>query len=276
MARLSPLDHHDDDEQKHQAMNIQARELTVKAGRLTILDKIDLRLSKGQFVGILGPSGCGKSTLLTALSGRRSFQSGEVLFDGKPLEGRPGESIGFVPQDDNLHVALKTERLLTYSARLQLPERNSEQLKRLVDLTLRSVGLEERKKTAVKKLSGGQRKRVSIAQELLFSPQALFLDEPTSGLDPELEKSIMQLCARLASEGKLVVMTTHILESIDLFDRLMVLVGGQTAFFGQPSEAIDFFNVTEIHHIYGLLAKKDASRFAAKFRDSQLRRKYLS
>ncbi len=256
-------------------MNIEARELTVKAGRLTILDKIDLKLLKGQFIGILGPSGCGKSTLLTALSGRRRFQGGEVLYNGQALQGRPGELIGFVPQDDNLHVALKTERLLTYSARLQLPEKDPGQLKRVVEMTLRSVGLEERKKTPVKKLSGGQRKRVSIAQELLFSPQALFLDEPTSGLDPELEKSIMQLSARLAKEGRLVVMTTHILESIDLFDRLLVLVAGQTAFFGHPSEAVNFFNVNEIHHVYGLLAKKDAARFVTKYRDSSLRRKYL-
>lgn len=257
-------------------MNIEARELTVKVGRLTILDKIDLKLQQGQFVGILGPSGCGKSTLLTALSGRRPYQGGEVLYDGEPLSGRPGELIGFVPQDDNLHIALKTERLLGYSARLQLPGKKSEQITRLVDMTLRSVGLEERKKTAVKKLSGGQRKRVSIAQELLLSPQALFLDEPTSGLDPELEKSIMQLCSRLSKEGRLVVMTTHILESIDLFDRLLVLVGGQTAFFGQPGEAVQFFNVSEVHHIYGLLAKKDAGRYATKYRDSNLRRKYLS
>lgn len=257
-------------------MNIEARELTVRVGRLTILDKVDLKLTKGQFIGILGPSGCGKSTLLTALSGRRPFQGGEVLYNGQALEGRPGEQIGFVPQDDNLHLALKTERLLTYSARLQLPGRSTEQLKRLVEMTLRSVGLEERKKIAVKKLSGGQRKRVSIAQELLLSPQALFLDEPTSGLDPELEKSIMQLCARLAKEGRLVVMTTHILESIDLFDRLLVLVGGQTAFFGHPSEAIDFFSVNEIHHVYGLLAKKDATRFVTKYRDSHLRRKHLA
>lgn len=256
-------------------MNITATDLTVTAGRVTILDKVTLRLKQGQFVGILGPSGSGKSTLLTALSGRRTFQSGEVLYNEHPMEGRPGETVGFVPQDDNLHTALKTGRLLSYSARLQMPDKSKDQINKLVDLTLRSVGLEDRKQTTVKKLSGGQRKRVSIAQELLLSPKALFLDEPTSGLDPELEKSVMKLSARLAKEGRLVVMTTHILDSISLFDRLLFLVSGQTAFFGQPEEALAFFNVSDMHHIYPLLARKEASRYAGKYQGSVFFRKYL-
>ena len=256
-------------------MKIEAKELGVSAGRVTILENIHIRFLPGQFIGILGPSGSGKSTLLTALSGRKPYSSGEVLYDDGPMAGRPGETIGFVPQDDVLHTALKTERLLTYSARLQMPDKSKTELSKLIDLILRSVGLEERKKTRVKKLSGGQRKRVSIAQELLLSPKALFLDEPTSGLDPELERSVMKLCARLAKEGRLIVMTTHILESINLFDRLLILVGGQTAFFGTPDEALVFFKVEDMHHIYPLLNKKEDSRYPEKFRTSMLYRKYL-
>ena len=256
-------------------MKIEAKELGVSAGRVTILENIHIRFLPGQFIGILGPSGSGKSTLLTALSGRKPYSSGEVLYDDGPMAGRPGETIGFVPQDDVLHTALKTERLLTYSARLQMPDKSKTELSKLIDLILRSVGLEERTKTRVKKLSGGQRKRVSIAQELLLSPKALFLDEPTSGLDPELERSVMKLCARLAKEGRLIVMTTHILESINLFDRLLILVGGQTAFFGTPDEALVFFKVEDMHHIYPLLNKKEASRYPEKFRTSMLYRKYL-
>lgn len=256
-------------------MKIEAKDLTVSVGRMNILESVRLRLLPGQFVGILGPSGSGKSTLLTALSGRRKYSKGEVLYDGGPLQGRPGETIGFVPQDDNLHMALKTGRLLTYSARLQMPNKSKDQLKKLIDLTLRSVGLEDRKKTAVRKLSGGQRKRVSIAQELLLSPRALFLDEPTSGLDPELEKSVMKLCARLAKEGRLVVMTTHILDSVTLFDRLLFLVAGKTAFFGTPQEAIAFFNVEDFHHIYPLLARPEASRYSEKYKTSLMYRKYF-
>jgi ABC-type multidrug transport system ATPase subunit len=256
-------------------MKIVAQDVTVSAGRVKILEAVSVRFYPGQFIGILGPSGSGKSTLLTALSGRRAVSSGEISYDDSPLEGRPGETIGFVPQDDTLHLALKTGRLLTYSARLQMPEKNKAQLAKLVDLTLRSVGLEDRKKTAVKKLSGGQRKRVSIAQELLLSPKALFLDEPTSGLDPELEKNVMKLCARLAKEGRTVVMTTHILDSIELFDRLLFLVGGETAFFGTPKEALTFFSVQDAHHIYPLLAKKEAKHYPEKYRTSVFHRTYL-
>jgi ABC transport system ATP-binding/permease protein len=256
-------------------VKIEVKGLSVSAGRVTILENIELKLLPGQFVGILGPSGSGKSTLLNALSGRKPFSKGEVLYDDGPMIGRPGESIGFVPQDDVLHTALKTERLLTYSARLQLPGKSKTELSKMVDTILRSVGLEERKKTRVKKLSGGQRKRVSIAQELLLSPKALFLDEPTSGLDPELERAVMKLCARLAKEGRLIVMTTHILESVGLFDRLLILVAGKTAFFGSPKEALAFFNVEDMHHVYPLLAKKEAARYPEKFRTSLLYRKYL-
>lgn len=256
-------------------MKIEATGLGVSAGRTTILEDIQLKFLPGQFIGILGPSGSGKSTLLNALSGRKPFSKGEVLYDGGPLFGRPGETIGFVPQDDVLHTALKTARLLNYSARLQMPDKSKKELAKMVDQILRSVGLEERKKTRVKQLSGGQRKRVSIAQELLMSPKALFLDEPTSGLDPELERAIMKLCARLSKEGRLIVMTTHILESIDLFDRLLILVEGKTAFFGTPKEALVFFNVEDMHHVYPLLAKKEATRFPEKFRTSILYRKYL-
>jgi ABC-type multidrug transport system ATPase subunit len=249
-------------------VRITATELGVASGKTEILKGINVRFEHGQFIGILGPSGSGKSTLLTALSGRRAFNSGEVLYDGHPLSGRAGQTIGFVPQDDTLHLALTTRRLLTYAARLQLPGQSEAELKAIVDATLSSVGLQERAKLPVYRLSGGQRKRVSIALELLFSPQALFLDEPTSGLDPELEKSVMSLCSRLAQEGRVVIMTTHILESIDLFDRLLFLVAGEMAFFGTPSEARTFFKVADIHHVYPLLSRSDSSKLPGLYRAS--------
>jgi ABC-type multidrug transport system ATPase subunit len=255
-------------------VRITASGLGVTAGKTQILKEVNVRFEKGQFVGILGPSGSGKSTLLTALSGRRTFTAGEVLYNGQPLSGRAGQTIGYVPQDDTLHLALKTERVLTYAARLQLPGRSEAEIQGVVESTLRSVGLQERAKLPVHRLSGGQRKRVSIALELLFSPEALFLDEPTSGLDPELEKSVMSLCARLAREGRVVIMTTHILESIDLFDRLLFLVGGEVAFFGTPTEALAFFAVTDPHHIYPLLARGDSSKLPSLYRASSYYRVY--
>lgn len=256
-------------------MNLMANNVGFAVKKTDIIKNIDLRCVGGQFVGILGPSGSGKSTLLRALSGRGPFTEGEVLYDNEHLGALSPHAIGFVPQDDTLHLALKTEKALSYTARLQLPDADAAQVSTLVDSTLRSVGLEKRRKTRVRRLSGGQRKRVSIAMELLVNPRALYLDEPTSGLDPELEKSVMKLCRALSRGGCLVIMTTHILDSISLFDRLLFLVEGQTAFFGTPKEALDFFNVESIHHIYPLLASKNAHRYPKKYRSSPFCRAHL-
>lgn len=249
-------------------MRLTASNLGVSVGKLRLLNDINLDWNSGEFIGILGPSGSGKSTLLNALSGRRKFQTGEVLYDGQPLNARAGTIAGFVPQDDTLHTALKTERLLAYSARLQFADKKDVDISKLASATLRAVGLEERAKLKVERLSGGQRKRVSIALELLQSPRALFLDEPTSGLDPELEKSVMSLCSRLAKEDRLIVMTTHVLESLTFFDRLLFLVGGETAFFGTPEDSLKFFGVQDIYHVYSLLAKSDAKQYPSRFRGS--------
>ncbi len=276
MERLPALGHFYDDGKKGEikpSMRLTASSLGVNIGKHRLLNDISLTWNSGEFIGILGPSGSGKSTLLNALSGRRPFQTGEVLYDGQPLTARAGTIAGFVPQDDTLHTALKTDRLLMYSARLQFSDKKDDDISKLVSATLRAVGLEERAKLKVERLSGGQRKRVSIAMELLQSPKALFLDEPTSGLDPELEKSVMSLCARLAKEDRLIVMTTHVLESITLFDRLLFLVGGETAFFGTLEDSLQFFGVPDVYQVYSLLAKPDANRYATRFRGSTYARK---
>jgi ABC-type multidrug transport system ATPase subunit len=249
-------------------MRITARDLRVASGKTIILKDLSLHLEPGLFVGILGPSGSGKSTLLNALSGRHPITSGIILHDDQPVSGRTGRSVGFVPQDDTLHLSLKTDKVLTYAARLQMPELAHAEIAKIVTTTLASVGLQDRAKLPVQRLSGGQRKRVSIALELLLSPKGLFLDEPTSGLDPELEKTIMGICARLASEGRLVLMTTHILDSIQMFDRVLFLEAGEIAFLGTPTEALDFFGVSDIHHVYPLLTRADAARFPALYRRS--------
>ncbi len=252
-------------------MNIEAQQLGLSFGRSEILKSLDVTLRKGQFTGILGPSGSGKSTLLNVLAGRLRPSTGKVLYDGRELVGRPGLAVGFVPQDDTLHLPLRTERLLYYTAKLQQPGQSGKDLKTKVAQVLASVDLKERARLPVRRLSGGQRKRVSIAMELLQSPEVLMLDEPTSGLDPELEKQIMNLCARLAKEGRTVAMTTHILDSIRLFDQLIFVVGGQLAFAGSPQRALDFFQVDGMHYVYAALASSRPETLASKFRSYRAR-----
>lgn len=210
-----------------------------------LLEEITLSLKPGEFVGILGPSGAGKSTLLKVMNGYLAPSSGQVLFNETPLyqgQGMFRGAIGYVPQDDILHQELSVEKSLDYVARLRLPpDLTRAQRYALIDATLEALGLNPVRNQLISSLSGGQRKRVSIAAELLTKPSVLFLDEPTSGLDPSVEEKIMRHFKKMAHEGTTVLITTHILYSLHMLDRVIILSQGRLVFFGTPDEAMDFF-----------------------------------
>jgi ABC-type multidrug transport system ATPase subunit len=127
----------------------------------------------------------------------------------------------------------------------------------------------------VSKLSGGQRKRLSLGVELLGDPDVLFADEPTSGLDPALERSLTELFRKMADNGRTVVVTTHIMSSLSLFDRLAVLVAGRLVYFGPPDTIKSFFQVEDLADIYGLLTEGSAKEWRKRFADSELHKRYL-
>ena len=215
---------------------VDARDLSVLAAGRPILDGVSLSLAPGSFTALIGPSGAGKSTLLAALNGARPAARGQVLVNGADLYAgfdalKP--LLGYVPQDDIVHRELTVARSLDYTARLRLPADTSagERAKRIADV-LAPLELTERRDTEVRRLSGGQRKRVSIAAELLTEPSLLFLDEPTSGLDPGLEEALMLLLRELAYKGKTVALVTHTLDNIHLCDAVVLLVDGRLAFLG--------------------------------------------
>ena len=206
--------------------------VTLKSGR-TILQDVSLQIERGTFTGILGGSGQGKSTLLNALCGLNAPTGGSVHINGVSISS-PSEmaaaGIGFVPQDDIVHVEITVEQALHYSARLRLaPETPADAIGNLVDETIARLGLEEHRKKRISLLSGGQRKRVSIATELLSKPSVLFLDEPSSGLDPATEFSLMSLLNRLAKDCT-VICTTHVLGNAQLFDKMVFVHGGHVVF----------------------------------------------
>ena len=167
----------------------------------------------------MGPSGAGKSTLLKALTGEQKAQEGQVLFDGLDVyEHYPvmRNKIGVVPQNDVIHSALTVRQTLEYAAELRFAKDVSKKERRArIAEVLEDLDLTQHVDKRVKKLSGGQRKRVSTAIELLTRPSLLFLDEPTSGLDPQLDRDVMDLLASLAhgtrpgDTGRTVVVVTH-------------------------------------------------------------------
>jgi ABC-type multidrug transport system ATPase subunit len=213
-----------------------------------ILDDITLSIQPGEFVGILGPSGAGKSTLLKTLNGYIQPTTGRVMLNDTSLYDAYDmfrNSIGYVPQDDILHRELTVEKSLEYVAKLRLPrDLSTNQRKDIIDSTLEALGLNHVRQQPIERLSGGQRKRVSIGSELLTKPSVLFLDEPTSGLDPSVEEKIMRHFQKMAHNGTTVLITTHILYSLDLLDRIIILSQGKLVFFGTPKEALNFFQTS--------------------------------
>lgn len=205
----------------------------------------------GTFTALMGPSGSGKSTLLDALSGRlaaNAFLSGRIVLNGHKAKLSFGTA-AYVTQDDNLIGTLTVRETISYSAQLRLPDRMPRTEKRaLVESTIIEMGLQDCADTVIgnwhlRGISGGEKRRVSIAVEILMRPRLLFLDEPTSGLDSASAFFVTQTLRGLSRDGRTVIASIHqpSSEVFELFDRLYLLSGGKTVYFGQASEAYEFF-----------------------------------
>jgi len=226
-------------------------------GTIRLLDTVSLSIQPNEFVGLLGPSGAGKSTFMDALNGMRPASGGSVLINNLDLYQHLDslkQSIGYVPQDDIMHRELTVYRTLYYVAKLRLssdvsrPETN-QIIEEIMDVT----GLTERRDVPINQLSGGQRKRVSIAVELITKPSVIFLDEPTSGLDPATEEKIMKLFRQIAESGRTVILTTHAMENVKLFDKIVVLIRGKLAFYGKPNEALAHLGASSFKELFDKL-----------------------
>ena len=249
-------------------VEVEARHMEKRAGATVILDDVSVHVDRGDFAAILGPSGSGKSSLLDTLTGLRPGQSGQVLFDGSDFYAHYDQLrslLGYVPQDDIVHAELTVREALTYSARLRLPTGTPfPEIVKLVEQTMHQLGLDARAETPVARLSGGQRKRVSVGVELLGSPAVLFLDEPTSGLDPAAEAKMMELLRHLADGGCTVVCTTHVMENVYLTDRIFVVAAGKLVFAGGVAEAREHFGVAKLPLIYDRLEERPATEWRAR------------
>ena len=231
---------------------------------LTLLDTASFSVAPGELVAIVGGSGAGKTTLLEAMAGVTPPTSGCVCFDGADLYSnlRTFRSVlGYVPQDDIIHVDLPLDHTLRYAAWLRLPpSATASDVDAAVSEALAAVDLTSHAETRVASLSGGQRKRASIAVELLTSPHVFFLDEPTSGLDPVTRSEVIGRLRHLADRSTTVVFTTHSVEDLAVCDRIVFMAqGGRVGFVGSLDEARAHFGVGSVTELYGRLATLEPS-----------------
>lgn len=236
-------------------MRLDGDKLHVQGDHELILNDVTIPIEPGKFVCLVGASGAGKSTLMNALSGFKRAHSGTVYVNGINLYEQYDAfraRIGYVPQDDILHKGMPVRRALHYAAELRLPPNID--IEARIDHVLQIVELKDRENILISKLSGGQRKRASIAVELLAEPGLFFLDEPTSGLDPGLEKKMMEQMRLLADSGKTIVLVTHATQNITLCDYVAFMAKGRLVFYGRPEEALRFFGKQDFADIYLELA----------------------
>ncbi|GHI09962.1 ABC transporter ATP-binding protein [Streptomyces cellostaticus] len=263
------------------SLDVQDLTVAVDRGSKVLLDHVSFPVGQKCLLAVVGPSGAGKSTLLNALTGQRPADHGTVLYDGRDLYRDYAElrhRIGLVPQDDILHPQLTVRAALCYAAELRFPEDTDQTERRArVDEVIRELGLEHRAGQPVHSLSGGQRKRVSVALELLTKPSLLFLDEPTSGLDPGMERSVMHMLRGLADDGRTVIVVTHSVLSLGVCDRLLVLApGGRIAFYGQPDDALAFFGFEQWPEAFEAFERDQDRDWAGEYQASPFRRRYVT
>lgn len=256
-------------------VSFSARHLTVTVdGGKQILKDVTFGVPEKSLIGVIGPSGSGKSTLLKALTGYRPANEGDVLYDNRNLYKQFAElrqRIGLVPQDDILHKELRVRTALKYAAKLRFPADTTESERAArIDEVLRELKLDIHKDKKITALSGGQRKRVSVALELLTKPSLIFLDEPTSGLDPGMDRDVMQLLRGLADDGRTVLVVTHSVAELAICDKLLVMApGGSVAYFGPPDEALNFFGYTTWADVFSAFESYREYDWAERWKSSQ-------
>ena len=242
---------------------------------ITILDDVSVVIQPREFVCLLGPSGSGKSTLLSALSARVPADHGRVSVNNESLYANFDalkRDIAVVPQKDVLHELLDVETALQFTAKLRLPpDTSADEISDAVSDMLNDVSLSNRSRTQICNLSGGQRKRASLANEILSKPSLLFLDEVTSGLDEQTDAEMMRLFREIADAGKTVVCVTHSLAHVKEFCHKVVILteGGKLAFAGTPAEALRYFSVDRLGEIYKQLNAKKPEEWQAAYLESE-------
>lgn len=234
------------------------KRVRIKFKTREISSHVSMHVKPSEFVAFVGGSGAGKTTFMKCISGVDTPTSGVVLLNGENLYENYENlksNIGYVPQEDIVYSNLTLHDMLKYTAKLRMPENSTkkERMQRIKEV-LEIVQLTEFENSYIRQLSGGQRKRASIAVELIADPSLFFLDEPTSGLDPDTERSVMKTLQKMSKMGKTIILVTHNTLNLNLCDKVAFFgKGGHLCFYGKPQEALDFFGVDDFVDIYTLL-----------------------
>jgi len=236
---------------------------------VNLVDKVSLSIPRGHFMAIVGPSGCGKTTLLKTIAGLNPESEGALFWEGRNLseEGDLGPSeIGYVPQFSIAYDQLTVDESIEAATRLRVKTRGSQQLDARIDRVLEEVGLATIADRPVKVLSGGQKRRLGLAMELVSDPKLLLCDEVTSGLDPRSEREIVHLLHDLSrKEGRIVLSVTHSLAHLELYDSILVLHEGRIAYHGTPEQLNHYFSVSDTEEVYPRLASQSSERWRASW-----------
>ena len=254
-------------------LSFAAHDLRFEANGACWLRDVSLELAPRSFTAVLGPSGAGKSTLVKAMLGIIPATSGTVLYGGRDLLSTPsGRLVGYVPQDEIVHSQLRVKDALHYAARLRLPaDTSNEEIDRQVEHTLKALAIDSSRNKRVGDLSGGQRRRVSTAAELISRPPLLLLDEPTSGLDPGNEHVMMELLRDLAHDpvdGRRVIVVTHSMASLHLCDSVIIMApgtetdqGGRIVYHGPPDGIEQHFGVQHKPQVFSAIEDGDPADY---------------
>ncbi len=228
-----------------------------------LIDSATISVPQGHFMAIVGPSGCGKSTLLKLIAGINLESEGNIFWEGRDLseEGdlEPSE-IGYVPQFSIAYENLTVEENIEAAVRLRVKTKGHDAFYDLVDKVLMQTGMEPIRSRPVRVLSGGQKRRLSLALELVTDPVLLLADEVTSGLDPKSENEIVKLLHELSrKQNRIVMNVTHSLANLELYDSVLVLHEGKVVYHGQPRALDHYFGVDEAEDVYPRLAKRSST-----------------
>ncbi|GAA5067452.1 ATP-binding cassette domain-containing protein [Nocardia callitridis] len=250
-----------------QGLAVHGVGFTVEGNKQLLVD-VNMQAGRGTLTALIGPSGAGKSTLSRLIAGSTQPSGGAVTFEGRNLHAEYEalrSRIGMVPQDDVLHRQLTVRQALGYAAELRLPPDNSRaDRQQVIDGVLKELSLTEHADTRVDRLSGGQRKRASVALELLTGPSLLILDEPTSGLDPALDRQVMVMLRELADAGRVVIVVTHSVAHLDMCDQVLLLApGGKTAYCGNPAGVGAALGTSDWAEIFANVAANPDQAFAS-------------